>query len=85
MNQAFAEQVVGQFKGDVNEHERKFMEDVRSLMNFALDNSLSAHLVMDVLGHDIAGLREFSFDIARAKAKGFLPKVHGFTMRVQES
>ena len=47
-----AERLKTQFPGPLSGEQRRWVEDLRSMLNVVLDNNLSIRLVWDTFGHD---------------------------------
>lgn len=64
--------------------EREFLADVDGFLDFALRNGLSFLSVLVVLVHDLVEIAAHGFDLEKAQAEGFLPKVSGWAQRNAE-
>ncbi len=76
-----AERLRQQFPGPLSGEERRCLEDLRSLLDFVLDNNLSIGLVWDTFGHDYEELGRAGFDLHKALASGFWPRTRNFSRR----
>jgi hypothetical protein len=73
-----ATQLRQQFSGPMTEAEITFCQDMQAFLAFALRNGLSYAVVMSVLAQDINEIARDGFDLQRAQARGYLPKVTGY-------
>lgn len=76
-----AERLKTQFAGPLSGEERRWVEDLRSTIDFVLDNNLSIRLVWDTFGHDYEEIARAGFDLNKALASGFWPKCRNFSRR----
>ena len=76
-----AERLKAQFAGPLSSEERRWVEDLRSMLDVVLDNDLSIGLVWDTFGHDYEEIARAGFDLNKALASGFWPKSRNFSAR----
>jgi len=76
-----AERLKAQFAGPLSGEERRWLEDLRSLLDFVLENDLSIGLVWDTFGHDYEEVGRAGFDLHKALASGFWPRTRNFSHR----
>ena len=76
-----AERLKAQFAGPLSSEERRWVEDLRSMLDVVLDNDLSIRLVWDTFGHDYEEISRAGFDLNKALASGFWPKSRNFSER----
>jgi predicted HD phosphohydrolase len=74
-----AERLQKHFAGPMTEEEISFLRDAQSFIEFAIRNGLSFALVASTVGHDMNELARDLFDLQQAKARGFHPKVAGYS------
>jgi hypothetical protein len=67
------------FTGPMTESERAFLRDVQATIEFSLRNGLSFPVVVGAIHHDCAEIARDLFDLNQAKARGFRPKVEGYS------
>jgi hypothetical protein len=70
-----------QFARPLSGEERRWVEDIRSMLDFVLENNLSIQLVWDTFGHDYEEISRAGFDLNKALASGFWPKSRNFSAR----
>ncbi len=75
------EHLKAQFPGPLGGEARRWLEDLRSLLEIVLDNDLDIHLVWDTLGRDYEEIARAGFDLNKALAAGFWPKTRHFSNR----
>jgi hypothetical protein len=75
------ERLKTQFPGPLSGEQRRCLEDLRSLLNFVLDNDLNIQLVWDTFGHDYEEIARAGFDLNKALASGFWPRTRNFSLR----
>ena len=75
------ERLKAQFAVPLSGEERRWLEDLRSLLDFVLDNNLSIQLVWDTFGHDYEEIGRAGFDLNKALASGFWPRARNFSHR----
>ncbi len=56
--------------------ERELLVDSIAFIEFAFRNGLSFGSINAVLGHDVAQIASYDWNLERAKSDGFLPKAH---------
>ena len=76
-----AELLKSQFPGPLSCEERRWLEDLRTMLDFVLDNDLNIQLVWDTFGHDYEEVGRAGFDLNKALASGFWPRTRDFTRR----
>ncbi len=76
-----AERLKTHFPGPLGGEERRWLEDLRAMLDFVLDNDLSIGLVWDTFGHDYEEIGRAGFDLHKALASGFWPKTRNFSRR----
>lgn len=74
-----AEGLQKHFAGPMTEEEITFLHDVQAFIDFAIRNGLSFPLVASTVGYDMNELARGLFDLPQAKARGFHPKVTGYS------
>lgn len=65
--------------GPMTDEEIRFLEDMRSFIDFAIRNGLSFRSAMSYLSHDWNEFARYGFDFETVKNKGFQPRVTGFS------
>jgi hypothetical protein len=65
--------------------EIELLNDLKGFIDVAIRNGLSFGVVVGTLGHDVNGLARYGFDLDKANADSFLPKVTGSARITQES
>ena len=68
----------------MSDQEIEFLRDVQAAIEFGIRNGLSFPMVAANIGHDFNNLAHEMFDLSAAKAKGFLPKVTGYSKITSE-
>lgn len=76
---ALADRLKSHFAGPMSAQEVDFLRDVQAFIEFAIRNGLNFPVVVANIGHDLNNLSREGFDLSEAKAKGFLPKVAGYS------
>lgn len=64
--------------------ELAFISDLDGFMDFALRNGLTFFTVLSVLLHDLTEIAANEFQLQKATAQGFRPKVDGWAKRNAE-
>jgi hypothetical protein len=72
------------FAGPMSEAEVDFLRDAQAFIEFGIRNGLSFPAVVANLGHDFNELARDMFDLSAAKARGFFPKVTGYSKVTSE-
>jgi hypothetical protein len=67
------------YGGPMTPAEIEVLRDIKGFIDFAIRNGLSVALVIGTLGHDVNNLARNGFDLDRANADGFEPKVTGYS------
>ncbi len=65
------------FTGPMTGEEIAFLRDVQGMIEFSIRNGLSFAVVCSALAHDFNEVARDLFDLRKAKARGFFPKVTG--------
>jgi len=73
------------YGGPMTPAEIELLNDMKGLIDVAVRNGLSFALVIGTLSHDVNGLARYGFDLDRATADCFLPKVTGYAQVTPES
>ena len=88
MNKRAAELAEGlrkQFSGPLSEEERTFLRDLQGFVEFAIRNGLSFAVIASTLGHDLNELARDLYALKQTKARGFIPKVTGYSQLTEEN
>jgi hypothetical protein len=72
------------FAGPLSAQEIEFLGDAQAFIEFSIRNGLSFPTVVANLGHDLNDLSREMFDLPAALAKGFRPKVAGYSKLTPE-
>jgi hypothetical protein len=75
----FAEQLRKNFAGPMSDREVEFLRDVQGFVEFAIRNGLSFPMVVSGIMHDFGEIVSAGMDYEKARARGFLPKVTGYS------
>jgi hypothetical protein len=68
-----------QWSGPMTEKEVAFLRDVQGFVEFSVRNGLNFSIVMNGLLHDLNEIGRDGFDLESALARGFRPKVAGYS------
>ena len=74
-----AERLSKPFTGPMTAEDVDFLKDVQAMIDFAVDNGLTFPMVVSALCSDMNELARDGFDLGKAKSRGFLPKVEGYS------
>jgi hypothetical protein len=74
-----AERLRKHFSGPMTAEEVEFWRDCQGFIDFAIRNGLNFAVIASTLGHDVNEIAREGFDLVKAKAHGFLPKVTGYS------
>ncbi len=72
------------FSGPMKEDEVEFLRDIQAAIEFAIRNGLSFATIVGAIFHDVEEIHRNLFDLNRAKARGFLPKLAGYSKFKEE-
>jgi hypothetical protein len=75
------ERLKAQFAGPLSGEERRWLEDLRSMLDFVMDHDLNIQLVWTTFGHDYEEIARAGFDLNKALASGFWPRTRNFSLR----
>jgi hypothetical protein len=67
------------YGGPMTPAEIEVLQDIKGFIDFAIRNGLSFALVIGTLGHDVNNMARYGFDLDRANADAFAPKVTGYS------
>ena len=73
------------YDGPMTPAEIELLNDMKGLIDVAVRNGLSFALVIGTLSHDVNGLARYGFDLDKARADAFSPKVPGYAEVTPES
>ncbi len=73
------------YDGPMTPAEIELLNDMKGLIDVAVRNGLSFALVIGTLSHDVNGLARYGFDLDKARADAFSPKVTGYAQVTPES
>ncbi len=79
-----AEQLGKHLSGPMTEEEVEFLRNAQAAIEFAIRNGLSFATIVSSLGHDLNEISRELFDLKKAKARGFRPKVAGYSKLSEE-
>jgi hypothetical protein len=74
-----AERLRKPFSGRMTEEQVEFLRDAQAAIEFAIRNGLSFATIVTALGHDLNEITHEAYDLQRAKSRGFVPKVAGYS------
>jgi hypothetical protein len=77
--QQHAENLRKKYGRSMDEDEIGFLRDMQGMLEFCIRNGLSFMVAVNIINHDINEIARDGFSLEAAKARGFLPKVTGYS------
>jgi hypothetical protein len=65
--------------GRMTEQQVEFLRDAQAAIDFSIRNGLSFAAIITALTSDLNEITREGYDLSKAKARGFVPKVAGYS------